>query len=276
MSTFGDVLSSVADQLGYESQRHVMPKAIAQAIARSLLGASVALAAVGASAEQREVLPDRAAIHFGEAIGHALGHAVGSSLTKDISNFGIARAVEGITTEVGRTLGALTVEGVRQGAANSRQGVPPSRLTDRVDTAALRAAFALEEWLRAEQDFRNGRIPSRQVSIARNAFMDARSDFSREMRAARNEGLDTRPWEPMLNALSRKYISASEVTELATPMVQRLNRPDGPGYRSASLPAQAEWYGLSDLRARAESRRMDRRQEYSERRYDDDDYAPRY
>lgn len=249
MSVIGKTMQSLAQQFGrmYEVER--MSGALPKVLLSATLAVSTAVAVSEAQAQQsqqRPVLPEQSAVRWGEVLGQTLGGVVGAAASKDVDNPGVGRVISGVISEVGRNVGGNTVRGAYSGTAAS----VPEAVRDQLDQAALRAAFAFEDYERTLVAWENGQVSRSQVNAAMDAFGRARDRFAGEIRVASGRGVSTAEWAPLKSELSRSRVDAGYVAQLVRPMAERLQRPGGPGYRAESRGASS----LSDLRARVESR----------------------
>jgi len=224
-------------------------------VSRYAAVATLAMAGAGAHAWNDPAkdgpLPERQAQRWGENIGGAIGRIVGSSAITNPSNSAgraVQSAVIGIAEDVGRWAGGVAAtkpyEKNPVDQANAANRVPPAE-RDHLDTLGLRAIFASEELLRTPRD-------SRQYRAAADNLYNAQRNFEMAYRGAAERRVDVQPWAELREVLQTAHRGASEqrLAELGAPLVQRLNRPDGPGYDTQGSQANP----LAQLRQQAGGR----------------------
>ena len=236
-----------------------MAGTLAKALMGSSLAISTALAATEAMAQHTQsVLPQQSGVYWGQMLGQVLGASVGAVAAKNFDNQGVAQIVMGVSTEVGRNLGAIAAgEAYRTISSPDASGSMPLELRDRMDTLGLQAAFAFENFARLQQDVRMGRASSAQLNQAQFEFAQSRQVLEAQARDLQMRGYNAQPWLQMSFALAQNVVPVARVVELAQAMSARLHRPGGPGYRPAFEQARS-FSSLSELRSQVESRQMQR------------------
>lgn len=256
MSVTRKLMNNLAGQFGAgaPAQAQTMgPWAKALMVASLTISTAVAVPEAQAQ-QQREIMPERSAVHWGGQLGTIFGAAAGNALGERVSDPGVRRVIVGASTEAGRNAGGIAAGTVHQG---QRQQAGANRMSqetvDHLDRLGLSAAFAYDDWMRVQSQMERGMASQTQLNQARNRFFQARDSFAGSVRSARLQGHQVHIWTQMSEALHQRVVNEAEVTRLARGMADRLNRPGGPGFRDPNVAQDRT--SLSDLRERMAQQR---------------------
>lgn len=247
MSALKRCLLAASQQIALKAPDTAINKATL--MTRYAVMATLAMTAAGAHAwGDDSPMPERQAVRWGESIGGAVGRMLGAGAVVNANN-PASRAVQsaaiGISEDVGRWMGGRSVGAAyEKSPADARAAAErvPMAERDHLDSLGLKAIFAADDMVKTPRD-------SREYRAASDTFYYAQRNFEMAVRSASERRVDISPWVELRDVLQQAQRSLPEqrLAELGQPLVQRLNRPGGPGFNRQT----AQINPLAQLRQQA-------------------------
>lgn len=189
----------------------------------------------GASSNANEgVLPQQSAGRWGELLGSVAGRAAGVMLGGSGATSVIGRAAQeasaGIGDEIGRNVGRSAAQSPYTASKTNSVVAMPAYERDHLDTLGLRAIFANAEAVRAGDNY------SGAGRDASDRYNQAQRSFELAMRSTADRGFPVTAWLQVRDALQQplRAVPEARFADLARAMSERLQRPGGPGFVTAT------------------------------------------